>query len=455
LPGSYRRKETALSRVNPYVPPVKALPAGAVEAASSYWQIVLLLMLVVGWGHFNRVGMSVAGTERIIPRYELPPAQMGLVYSAFLLCYTLAMLPGGWVIDRFGARTALVLYGFGSAFFIALTGCVGLIWNDAQGVWLGLLVVRSLMGMTNAPLHPAAARMVFLRVPERTKSFANGLVTFAACLGIAATYYALGTLIDRLDWPRAFLICSVLTLAVTSIWWIGTRPTAAPLGAANSPCSVPRWADMLRLLGRRSLICITFSYAALGFFQYLFFYWIEYYFETVQNQGVEVARQYATLTTLAMGVGMICGGWIADQIPGSCTPRVRRRLVPVVGMIASGVIFELGLLSADMRITLATFIIAAALIGACEGAFWTAVVELGGPLGGTAAALMNTGGNAGGTLSPYVTPLLGAFFASHFGEELGWRMGLSVAGIGSIFGALLWWGVEPPRDSKPAPDANP
>lgn len=444
-----------MSRVNPYEPPVQALPAVAAKAASSYWQIVLLLMLVVGWGHFNRVGMSVAGTERIIPRYELPPAQMGLVYSAFLLCYTLAMLPGGWVIDRFGARAALVMYGLGSAVFIALTGCVGLIWNDAQGVWLGLLVVRSLMGMTNAPLHPAAARMVFERVPERSKSFANGLVTFAACIGIAATYYALGTLIDRLDWPRAFLICSVLTLAVTGIWWLGTRPAAVSLVVGSGPGTTPRLADMLRLLGRRSLICITLSYAALGFFQYLFFYWIEYYFETVQNQGVEVARQYATLTTLAMGVGMVCGGWIADRIPTSYSPRVRRRLVPMAGMIASGVIFELGLLSADMRITLTTFILAAALLGACEGAFWTAVVELGGPLGGTAAALMNTGGNAGGTLSPYVTPLLGAYFASHFGEEFGWRMGLSVAGIGSILGALLWWGVEPPRSSEHAADANP
>jgi len=151
--------------------------ASRARPATSYWPVVLLLMLVVGLGHFNRVGMSVAGTERIIPGYKLPPAQMGLVYSAFLLCYTLAMLPGGWLIDRWGARTALLLYGFGSAIFVALTGCVGLVRQDAQGVWLGLLVVRSLMGITNAPLHPSAARMVFEHVPTGSKSLANGLVT--------------------------------------------------------------------------------------------------------------------------------------------------------------------------------------------------------------------------------------------------------------------------------------
>jgi MFS family permease len=116
-------------------------------------------MLVAALGHFNRVGMSVAGAERIIPQYDLEPAQMGLVYSAFLFCYTLAMLPAGWFIDRYGARNTLVVFGFGSAIFVALTGCVGLAFHEAQGVWLGLLGVRSLLGITNAPLHPAAARM--------------------------------------------------------------------------------------------------------------------------------------------------------------------------------------------------------------------------------------------------------------------------------------------------------
>ena len=206
-----------MNSVNSYEASGAPVVGGTIASvAVRHWRVVLLLMLVVGWAHFNRVGMSVAGTERIIPRYELSPARMGLVYSAFLLAYTLAMLPGGWFIDRFGARNALVLYGYASAAFVALTGCVGLLFHDWQGVWLGLLVVRSLMGMTNAPLHPASARMVYEHVPPAQKSLANGLVTFAACVGISATFYVLGTLIDHFDWPWAFLLCSLLTLLVTT-----------------------------------------------------------------------------------------------------------------------------------------------------------------------------------------------------------------------------------------------
>jgi MFS family permease len=241
-----------------------------------------------------------------------------------------------------------------------------------------------------------------------------------------------------------------VTVVVASVWLLGTRSDAPATVGSDAKATViaaPRLADMLRLLSRPSIVLITLSYAALGFFQYLFFYWIEYYFETIQKQGVEIARQYATLTTLAMGVGMVLGGWLADRVPATLSPRLGRGLVPALGMFASGAVFELGLLSPDMRITLAAFALAAALIGACEGAFWTTVVELGGRFGGTAAGLMNTGGNAGGALSPYLLPLLSAYFAKHFGDEMGWRIGLSVAGVISVMGAVMWLGIHPGRRS--------
>ncbi|HEV3024872.1 MAG TPA: MFS transporter, partial [Pirellulales bacterium] len=133
-------------------------------SSSGLLPTVPLLMLVVACGHFNRIGISVAGTERIIPEQGITPERMGLVYSAFLASYTLAMLPGGWLIDRYGTRAALALWGFGSAVLVALTGVTGLLCDDATSLWLALLVVRSLLGAVNAPLHPAAAHMVYQRV---------------------------------------------------------------------------------------------------------------------------------------------------------------------------------------------------------------------------------------------------------------------------------------------------
>jgi hypothetical protein len=75
-----------------------------------------------------------------------------------------------------------------------------------------------------------------------------------------------------------------------------------------------------------------------------------------------------------------------------------------------------------------------AAVGACEGAFWTASVRIGGARGGTAAAILNTGGNGVGLLAPVVTPAL----AVHFG----WNAGLVLASAVCIAGAALWWWID-------------
>jgi MFS family permease len=399
-------------------------------------------MLVVACGHFNRISISVAGSERIIPDEGLSTQQMGLVYSAFLACYTLAMLPGGWLIDRFGARAALMLWGFGSAALVGLTAATSLA-ADTMGLWLGLIAVRSLLGIVNAPLHPASAHAVFENVPWRFKSLANGLVTFAACAGIAATYTVMGLLMDRAGWPVAFLLTSGLTLAVALIWTLGTRGASTGRDYVAAPQRDRQDGGSLwAVLRQRSVVCLALSYGAQGYFQYLFFYWIEYFFETIQRQDRSVARGYTTMVTLAMGAGMILGGWLTDRVARGSASWGRRALVPVIGLFGSGAVFELGLLASDPQATLAAFAVAAALIGACEGAFWTTAVQLGGRFGGTTGALMNTVGNAGGTLSPFLTPVLSGFFAATYGEDSGWRLGLAVAGVIVMLGAVLWWGID-------------
>ncbi len=403
---------------------------------------VFLLMLVVACAHFNRVGISVAGNERIMDEYGIKPEQMGYVYSAFLVTYTLAMLPGGLLIDRFGARRALMGLGFLSVVFVAVTGCVGFIGHTASTVWLGLMGARSLLGLVNAPLHPASAHMVYERVPPQSRALANGLVASAACAGIAATYYAMGMLIDRFDWRFAFLITGALTLVVALVWTAGTNSSLEP-GSPEPERPHSPLSGLSFVLRNRSVIAITLSYAAFDYFQYLFFYWIQYYFETIRHEQKEVSRGYSTAITLAMGFGMISGGWLADRVPRSFSPWLRRALVPVVAMIASGAIFELGLLGGSVQATMAAFVVAAALVGVSEASFWTTVVELGGRYGGTAAGLMNTGGNLGGALSPSLTPLLSGFFASRYGVDSGWRLSLAVAGAIVVVGGALWWGVQP------------
>jgi MFS family permease len=309
------------------------------------------------------------------------------------------------------------------------------------------MVVRCLMGVVNSPLHPGAANMVALSVPRSQTSLANGLVTFAACVGMAATYFLFGKLMDLLGWPGAFYVSSGFTVLVF-LAWVGLAPRPAPqAGVTRSPAKPA--VHVSDFFAHPGLICLTLSYAALGYFQYLFFYWMEYYFESVLQLGKERSRLYSTLVVLASGLGMVLGGWLTD-----CTLNWRgrggRALVPVAGLLTSAVVLIAGLWTAHAQLTLLCFAGAMAALGMCEGPFWTTAVEIGGHRGGMTAALMNTGGNAGGLLAPVVTPSLSLYF--------GWQVGMGLASVVVVLGAILWLGIDPharlapSEPTTPAPD---
>ena len=68
--------------------------AGANQTQKSdRWIIVVLVMGFAALGHFNRVGITVAGDEVFIPKLGISEPAMGWVYTTFLIVYTTAMLP--------------------------------------------------------------------------------------------------------------------------------------------------------------------------------------------------------------------------------------------------------------------------------------------------------------------------------------------------------------------------
>src|SRR5207244_7842529 len=86
------------------------------------------------------------------------------------------------------------------------------------------------------------------------------------------------------------------------------------------------------LLTNRSLILLTVSYAAVGYFEYLFYFWMHFYFEGILKLGKYESRDYATILYLAMAVGMFLGGWLADSLARHWGRRRGRAAVILGGM---------------------------------------------------------------------------------------------------------------------------
>jgi MFS family permease len=428
-------------------PPVMSRDNGnETDLAGNRWRILALLMALCFISHFNRASMASAGDERIMKQFGISTKEMGVVYSAFLLIYTIFMIPGGFFIDRYGPRIALAAMAFGTALFCVFTGMVGWGFIAAGQVWLSLLIIRSLMGFLTTPLHPASARAASNWFPERQRALANGLITGAALLAYAAVHPLFGALIDRFDWQTAFLICGACTAVLASIWLLASSDSpgcesASRRSEATLSGRTPAFGDTRRasgfghLLRNRGLLLLTLSYAAVGYFQYLFFYWMHYYFDEVVRMGKSESRFYAGLPNLAMAMCMPLGGWFTDKARKQLDPTLGRTLIPPMAMTASAVLLLLGILAAQPPWIVLWFTLSLGVLGLCEGAFWTTAVELGGTRGGTAAAIMNTGGNGIGLLAPMVTPWVGA--------NLGWVWGIGLGAVVALAGALCWFWIDP------------
>jgi MFS transporter, ACS family, D-galactonate transporter len=410
------------------------------------WNVVLLLMAMAFMCHFNRISMPVAGTAKIMEEYEIDKVSMGMVYSCYLLIYTICMIPGGWLIDRYGAKFALAAMGLGSAVFVFLTGSIGFLVAPAL-VLAALLVVRSMTGLVSVPMHPGAAHVVASWMPQQDLARANGLVTAAALCGIASTYYLFGMLIDRFGWPTAFMISGGVTLAIALAWtfYATSSPADHPhvsdaelrliIGHSTDAPRSENAATWYSLLGNRSLMLLTLSYSAVGYFQYLFFYWLEFYFKDVLKLDTDTGRLYATIPTLSMAAGMFLGGWVADALSRRAGARRGRAQVAAGGLLAGTLFLGLGVFAHDPRWIVVWFSLAMAAVGMSEGPFWVTAIELGGSQGGASAAIFNTGGNFGGILAPVATPLLSNY--------LGWQGALPVAGFFCLVGAALWFWIHP------------
>ncbi len=416
------------------------------------WHILGLLMALCFISHLNRLAMSVAGTERIIPDFRMLPEKMGLVYTAFLACYTVGMILGGWCIDRLGPRVMLLAMGFGSASFGALTGGLGFGLVGAANLLAGLVVVRGLMGLFTTPLHPACARAVCNWMPPNRISSANGLVTFAAVLGMASAWPLFGALMDGLGWPGAFLVVAGALIVLTALWGLVGRDDPERHPFVNEAerrlirgSLIPDSSETLPTrelsppLWSRSLLLLTMSYAAVGYFQYLFFYWIEYYFKDVMHLSLAQSRTNTTLLILALGLGMPVGGWLADRAQRRHRGRLGWGLVPGIAMALSAGALFLGLAAREPIWIVVLLALAMFALGASESSFWQAAVELGGRRGGTAAAIINTGGNGIGLLAPLLTPMISA--------RLGWQWGIAIGGIVGLLGAMCWCGIDPTRQA--------
>ena len=404
----------------------------AAAGGRSLWPWVGLLCATATAAYLCRVNVSVAGAL-LMEELGLSQAQMGRVFSAFLLGYALFMVPGGVLADRWGTRRVL---GLASWWWVAATALQTLVGRgplagSAASTLALLLALRFVLGVGQAPTFPAAARGVARWVSPGSRARANGLVIAAIGLGSAIAPPLVSAVMVRWGW-RAALGVSTLPALVTAVAW---RIAREPVSPAALPSPAPGQEGSTAALRSRSFVLLTVSYTLQGYVGYIFVFW--FYLYLVQERHFDLLKSglLSSLPWLLSIVSIPFGGWLSDRIAARHGLVVGRRAVPLFGLALAGVFLSLGARATNGYWAAASLALSTALVLSVEGPFWATMTEIAAPRSGLAGGIMNTGSNVGGLVSPALTPVLAA--------AVGWENALHVAAALSVVAAVLWLGVDP------------
>lgn len=408
--------------------------AAATRTTRRQTSIVLLMFAFSVMSYFNRTIMSIAGPV-VMKEFTLTETQMGSVYSAFLWGYALFMIPAGALADRLGPRLVLTIMAAGSAFFTALTAWGGV---PGLGAWLGIipsfLIIRMALGVFTAPLYPACGRMNANWMTPTQRGRTQGWVNAGAGLGGAVSPMLFAFMIASYGWRASFVLAGVVTAVLGAVWFVVVRdrPEMSLRKANDASSRVSR--SLRSLLADRNLALLTVGMGAVGYFEYIFFYWIYYYLGEVRGLGANESAIYTTALFLTWLVMTPFGGWACDKLLVRYGPR-GLRIVGAGSLLIAVLLLIAGINVKQTMIAVALMSLSLGSAACSDVAYWATTIHIAGSDVGAATGILNTGSNVGGSFAPVLT----AFIAS----RAGWSSGLYFGCLMAMVGVLVWLWIEP------------
>ncbi len=396
--------------------------------------MVLLLLAAASVGYICRVAVTVVAPG-IMHDFGLTQAQMGTVFSAFLVGYTIFQVPSGGLADRVSPRVIFVTLCFSWVLLTVLTAFVG--WH---GVGIALVVpqlwlIRGIFGVLAAPTYPTSARTLAITIPARLQGGANSLVLASVGIGSALTPILLAPIGVHYGW-RAALFFAALVAAVVGFLWLMFAPrehvhheTRTPDGNASragKPSESP--------LRAKSFWFLFGSYLLQGYLGYIFIFWFYLYLVQVRHFEVLKAASFTALPWIATTFAIPLGGLLSDFAVSRWGATWGRRSVPLLSLCVAAIFLVIGAQTSSATLAVAALTACTVLVLCTEGPFWATMTQISGEHSGIAGGTMNFGSNIGGMISPALTPWLA--------QRIGWETALSLTAILALVAGFLWLGIK-------------
>ena len=391
-----------------------------------------LVVSLIVINYIDRSAVSYA-VEPLEAAFGITTAQYGIISSVFSVGYMVAAFLSGPLVDRFGCRRVLLT---AVALFSITTALI-----PVAGSFAGLLIIRLLLGIGEAPAFPAATRTVSRWLPIRERG-----VALALCGGVAVSGSLLisGPLLTGLmelaGWRGMFWTLAIFGVvwAVFAGWLLRDLPQEsrrvnaaeraliasdqeAEAGSGRAPV---RWRP---LLTNRNLWVVAGGYFAWGFMFWGFMYWLPSFLSQAYGLSVKQAGAFSIAPWACGIVGALAGGVIVDRVYRR-SPRIRSRFAVMgVALLLAGCSLVPLAIAPTLTVALISISLGVGFGFITGGIWWVASIDAAPDQPGSAAGFADAAFAASGIVAPSVMGFIVSSTGS-FTSGFVVMAGLAVAG---------------------------
>ncbi len=413
--------------------------------------LVIWIMVISAVSYLDRTNIAIAGVE-IAREFHINNTQLGWIFSAFLVGYSVFQIPGGALARRFGPRRVIAIGAMWSGIFTFLTASVP---AGLTGALMVLILIRFSLAAGEATVFPSSNQFVERWIPLPERGRANGIIFGGVGLGSGLTPVVVTAILLHFGWRASFWFSSLVVLTAASIWFLASRDTPEehpkvsagelahivagredlPGKASPDPAKPKGKAPWGKIACSKEIWGVTLSYFSFGYIAWLFFNWFYIYLVQVRHLSLKTSALYSMLPFLAMTAGSIVGGAASDWLARHVSVRAGRCFLPAGAMFVTAILLSLGSRASEAATASLVLACGAGALYLSQSSYWSVTADYAGEFAGVVSGAMNMGCQIGGAVTASLTP----WIAQHFG----WNASFLSATALAVVGALAWLIVNP------------
>jgi MFS family permease len=269
------------------------------------------VLAVIGSGH----ALSHFYLLALPPLFPLIKAEFGVSYAELGLLLTLfnsatgaAQIPAGFLTDRVGARTLLLV---GLALMAAAIGLLG--FSASYAMMLLLVVVA---GIGNSVVHPTDYVIMSGSIAPHWLARAFGIHTFAGHVGFTLAPIVMVGLAALAGWRGALMAAGLLALPVLLglvLFGRELEGAARPRARQDAGAAPPRSTDSRRLFLSAPILLLLLFYMLMAMVTSGVQSFSVTALVTVQGIDLGAANSVLTAFLITSSAGILLGGLLADR----------------------------------------------------------------------------------------------------------------------------------------------